>query len=280
MAEAMPAEYGRARADPVCGHAGGDGRDAGAGAGGCRPRRHRDGDRRARSRTTRRFARGGRPRAGGHRLRDLTHGHPDHVRGASVDGEPAFPNANYLPREAECASWTQDTARAPVGLRAMIVECRRHFLPVRHRLQSYEDDHELAPGITAVAAAGHPPRCGQKAGARLTRTSSTPRSTTYLESSTLSGCLAPTMKSAQRCPPGVASSRAQRMNACSLPGRISRFRASDGSCGWVRLGATCPCRSRARIGRPEEGRIGRRRGLVASDDRLDLLGLLVLVIVA
>lgn len=85
----------------------------------------------------------------------LTHGHPDHVGGLTILGEPVFPDANYYLPDIEFAFWTQDPDGAPEGLREMIEECRRHILPVSHGIRSYSDGDEIAPGVFAVAAPGH-----------------------------------------------------------------------------------------------------------------------------
>jgi len=85
----------------------------------------------------------------------LTHGHPDHVGGLTVQGERVFKNALHLLPDIEFEFWTQSPDRAPSALREMIIECRRHLLPVAHGLQSYSDGDELAPGLFAVAAPGH-----------------------------------------------------------------------------------------------------------------------------
>ncbi len=85
----------------------------------------------------------------------LTHGHPDHVGGLTTNGEQTFLNAGHLLPQVEFDFWTQSPSRAPVQLREMITECRRHLLPVERVLLSYSDGRELAPGIRAVAAPGH-----------------------------------------------------------------------------------------------------------------------------
>jgi glyoxylase-like metal-dependent hydrolase (beta-lactamase superfamily II) len=85
----------------------------------------------------------------------LTHGHPDHVGGLTVAGERVFLTAQHFLPEIEFGFWTQDPDKAPVGLKEMIAECRRHILPISHGLRSYSDGQEIAPGVRAVAAHGH-----------------------------------------------------------------------------------------------------------------------------
>jgi glyoxylase-like metal-dependent hydrolase (beta-lactamase superfamily II) len=85
----------------------------------------------------------------------LTHGHPDHVGGLTLQGEQVFKNAKHYIPDVEFEFWTQKPEQAPAQLREMIVECRKHLLPVAHGLHSYSDGDEIAPGVFAVAAPGH-----------------------------------------------------------------------------------------------------------------------------
>jgi glyoxylase-like metal-dependent hydrolase (beta-lactamase superfamily II) len=85
----------------------------------------------------------------------VTHGHPDHVGGLTTQGERVFASAQHLIPDIEFEFWTQDPDRAPAGLREMIIECRRHLLPVAHGMRAYTDGQEIAPGVFAVAAPGH-----------------------------------------------------------------------------------------------------------------------------
>lgn len=85
----------------------------------------------------------------------LTHGHPDHVGGLTVQGERIFATAQHLIPDIEFDFWTQAPDQAPAGLRQMIIECRRHLLPVSQGMRGYSDGDEVAPGVFAVAAPGH-----------------------------------------------------------------------------------------------------------------------------
>lgn len=85
----------------------------------------------------------------------LTHGHPDHVGGLTVEGEQLFSASTHFIPEVEFGFWTQDPNSAPRGLREMIIECRNHLLPIAHGMRSFADGDEIAPGVFAVAAHGH-----------------------------------------------------------------------------------------------------------------------------
>ena len=93
----------------------------------------------------------------------LTHGHPDHI-GGTVDqaGRPAFPNARYMMWKDEWEFWTREpdisSLRIPEHLRQVLLEFPQRFLPpIESRISLIEEEGEILPGISAVAAPGHTP---------------------------------------------------------------------------------------------------------------------------
>jgi len=85
----------------------------------------------------------------------LSHGHPDHLGGCSVGGDPAFPNATYHMPPEELEFWTQkpgDEANFP---NFMLGVGNAQLAPIRDRIKPYKDGEEVVPGVTAVSAPGH-----------------------------------------------------------------------------------------------------------------------------
>lgn len=90
----------------------------------------------------------------------ISHFHADHINGLRAeDGALAFPNAEILVPAAEWSYWMDDgeMSRAPEALKAGFENARRVFKDIDSRVTRYEWDKEIAPGLTAVEAAGHTP---------------------------------------------------------------------------------------------------------------------------
>lgn len=86
----------------------------------------------------------------------LTHGHPDHVGGAAIDGVPAFRNAAYHIPPEELEFWTRKpTEGEDQFFNFMLTVGSAKLEPVRALTRPYKDGDEIVPGITAIAAPGH-----------------------------------------------------------------------------------------------------------------------------
>jgi glyoxylase-like metal-dependent hydrolase (beta-lactamase superfamily II) len=90
----------------------------------------------------------------------VSHFHPDHIGGIRLkEGGLAFPNAEVAAPEAEWAFWMDDgqMSRAPEGMKNAFKIARTVFEPMAKDVRRYKGEAELAPGLTAIPAAGHTP---------------------------------------------------------------------------------------------------------------------------
>lgn len=88
----------------------------------------------------------------------ISHFHGDHINGLlNEDGTPAFPNAEILVPGPEWAFWNDESKHTSEGLKNNAANVRRVFGPLSKRIQQYEDNKELAPGITSMFTFGHTP---------------------------------------------------------------------------------------------------------------------------
>ena len=73
----------------------------------------------------------------------ITHFHPDHIGGLVKDGKAAFPNAGLILSRVEVEAMAQ---------------AAKTFMPAyAGRVQTFEWDQQIAPGVTAREALGHTP---------------------------------------------------------------------------------------------------------------------------
>jgi glyoxylase-like metal-dependent hydrolase (beta-lactamase superfamily II) len=99
--------------------------------------------------------------AAGYRPEDIdvivvTHGHPDHIGGLVEGGKPVFPNARYVFGAAEFDFWKrgENVREARKFNRELFMTI---CVPLADRSTFIKPGDEVAPGITAVDAAGHSP---------------------------------------------------------------------------------------------------------------------------
>jgi glyoxylase-like metal-dependent hydrolase (beta-lactamase superfamily II) len=97
----------------------------------------------------------------GHKPEDIdivvaTHGHPDHIGGLVEGGKPVFPNARYVFGAAEYDFWKrgENVSEARKFNRELFVKI---CTPLAERATFIKPGDTVAPGITAVDAAGHSP---------------------------------------------------------------------------------------------------------------------------
>jgi glyoxylase-like metal-dependent hydrolase (beta-lactamase superfamily II) len=86
----------------------------------------------------------------------ITHGHPDHIGGLTLDGKPAFPNARYVFGAAEFDFWKrgENVREARKANRALFMKMAAPLADVSTFVKPGD---EVVPGIRAVDAAGHSP---------------------------------------------------------------------------------------------------------------------------
>jgi glyoxylase-like metal-dependent hydrolase (beta-lactamase superfamily II) len=85
----------------------------------------------------------------------VTHGHPDHIGGLMMGGEPVFPNARYVFGAAEFDFWKRGNVRdARKFNRELFMKIA---VPFADRASFIKAGDEVVPGIRAVDAAGHSP---------------------------------------------------------------------------------------------------------------------------
>jgi glyoxylase-like metal-dependent hydrolase (beta-lactamase superfamily II) len=92
----------------------------------------------------------------------ISHLHPDHANGIrTADGGLAFPNAEIMVPTQDWAFWMSDEnmakAQDNVMMKNYFANTRKVFDGLHDKVTKYDWGKDVAPGITAIEAAGHTP---------------------------------------------------------------------------------------------------------------------------
>lgn len=87
----------------------------------------------------------------------LTHLHPDHFGGLTVEGRPAFKNADIYLSEADAKFWLGNEMidKVPADFRPFFQMASAAVKPYAHRLMPLPKNGEISAGVTTLALPGH-----------------------------------------------------------------------------------------------------------------------------
>ena len=87
----------------------------------------------------------------------LTHLHPDHFGGMTMEGKPVFKNAEVYVSEEDAKFWLSPQAaeKAPADFKPFFEMAAATIKPYAHRLKPLPKNGEIAPGVSALALPGH-----------------------------------------------------------------------------------------------------------------------------
>lgn len=89
----------------------------------------------------------------------ITHLHPDHIGGATLDGKPAFANAEMVVTATDHGFWTNADIRngAPDEAKPFFDMAAEAVAAYGERIKLINAGDDVLPGITSVDLAGHTP---------------------------------------------------------------------------------------------------------------------------
>ncbi|MDX2161302.1 MAG: MBL fold metallo-hydrolase [bacterium] len=89
----------------------------------------------------------------------VSHAHPDHIGGIrDSEGNPQFPNATYHISQLEWDFWMNAATDTDNDLANFFATLAQNtLLPLEDRVQRFEGETDILPGIRVVPAAGHTP---------------------------------------------------------------------------------------------------------------------------
>jgi glyoxylase-like metal-dependent hydrolase (beta-lactamase superfamily II) len=92
----------------------------------------------------------------------MSHLHPDHTNGIrAADGSMAFPNAEIMVPAKDWEFWTSEENAAKAQSNEMMknyfANVKKIYAGIESKVTRYDWGKEVAPGITAIEAAGHTP---------------------------------------------------------------------------------------------------------------------------
>lgn len=87
----------------------------------------------------------------------LTHLHPDHFGGMTMEGRPVYKNAEVYVAEADAKFWlsAEMADKAPADFKPFFQMAVAAIKPYAHRLKPLPANGEIAPGISTLALPGH-----------------------------------------------------------------------------------------------------------------------------
>lgn len=87
----------------------------------------------------------------------LTHLHPDHFGGMTMEGKAVYPNAEIFVSEADAKFWlgTEAAEKAPADFKPFFQMAQAAMKPYAHRLKPLPANGEIATGVSTLALPGH-----------------------------------------------------------------------------------------------------------------------------